>query len=143
MEISFYAQLMVSVWEAIVAVASPVFSHMFSSPRPDASNSRAGNDQTRDGLVIVQCTDNARSLDLMLRRCYPVASPQLVDLDDVLSLLEAARKYEIDVFDEAIDMALAAMQPSNEIRLEFLPSPSATISTGWWQKQPSPRCGSL
>ncbi|KAI0045000.1 hypothetical protein FA95DRAFT_1453039, partial [Auriscalpium vulgare] len=45
-------------------------------------------------------------LDLMLRWCYPVASPPLAELEDIRLLLETTRKYSISVPNGAVVHAL-------------------------------------
>lgn len=82
------------VRRAILAEASPVFDDMLSIPQP---HSCASDELTTPpSPPIVTLTESARTLDHLLRFCYPVPKPTLPTLDDVLCILEAARKYLMD-----------------------------------------------
>ncbi|KAI1783537.1 hypothetical protein LXA43DRAFT_331425 [Ganoderma leucocontextum] len=74
------------VHSQILSQASPIFAHMLSRPQsPSGSNTRP----------IVDIAENSRTLEHILRFCYPVAKPHLPQLVDVASLLEVAMKYEM------------------------------------------------
>ncbi|KAI0063268.1 hypothetical protein BV25DRAFT_408442 [Artomyces pyxidatus] len=92
------------VFKNILSVASPVFADMFDlSHPPSANNTR----ETRHGLPVFVLSEDARTLDRLLRFCYPVRSPQLKNLGDIRLLLEAIRKYCMDVFDDHLNHALS------------------------------------
>lgn len=76
------------VRHAILAEASPVFEVMFSLPQPaDVS-----------ALDPIALTEDSRTLETLLRICYPIADPipTAILLSEVDAVLEAALKYDID-----------------------------------------------
>ncbi|KAI0313675.1 hypothetical protein OF83DRAFT_1140321 [Amylostereum chailletii] len=72
----------------ILAIASPIFDTMFSLPQP--SNAPDGG-----GLPTVTMSEDARTLYIVLRTCYPVNSPKVLFLEDITIALEMSQKYEI------------------------------------------------
>ncbi|KAI0046377.1 hypothetical protein FA95DRAFT_1679821 [Auriscalpium vulgare] len=89
----------------ILAIASPIFADMFSlSQHLEAE----AVDEAYDGLPVVPMAEDAATLDLLLRWCYPIRPPKLVTLEDVRRLAEVSQKYVIDAFVDAIDDALRA-----------------------------------
>ncbi|KAI0042019.1 hypothetical protein FA95DRAFT_1564754 [Auriscalpium vulgare] len=89
----------------ILSIASPVFADMFSlSPPIDATAA----DEVYDGLSIVSMAEDAATLDLLLRWCYPVSSPPLMTLEDARRMVTATRKFDIQAFDDAVQDALEA-----------------------------------
>ncbi|OCH91508.1 hypothetical protein OBBRIDRAFT_792222 [Obba rivulosa] len=82
------------VHRAILSEASPVFEAMFSLPRPQLS---ADDQEHRDGLPVITMTETAATLDAVLRFCYPMPDPDFASIDALAEVLEAARKYAIDV----------------------------------------------
>ncbi|GJE91290.1 hypothetical protein PsYK624_074390 [Phanerochaete sordida] len=79
------------VRRAILAEASPVFEDMLSLPQPPSASSSSAA-----GSPVVALTEPARTLDALLRLCYPIADPPLASPEDVCNTLEAARKYLMD-----------------------------------------------
>ncbi|KIP02219.1 hypothetical protein PHLGIDRAFT_112281, partial [Phlebiopsis gigantea 11061_1 CR5-6] len=75
--------------------ASPVFKTMLSLPQPATT---LPQEKSHDGLPVVAVTESAATLKLLLALCTPVweARISLRDIDDVLYVLEAARKYEME-----------------------------------------------
>lgn len=75
--------------------ASPVFKTMLSLPQPATT---LPQEKSHDGLPVVAVTESAATLKLLLALCTPVweANISLRDIDDVLYVLEAARKYEME-----------------------------------------------
>jgi hypothetical protein len=82
------------VFKNILFLASPIFADMFSIPSPPPP---ATSDTVHDGLPVVPLSEDSKVVDLALRHCYPIRSPELVGLMDVLGLLEFQRKYQMDV----------------------------------------------
>lgn len=78
------------VRRSILAESSPVFEDMLSIPQPPATSSDAASPP------VVTLTETARTLDALLRFCYPVDDPELGTADDALRVLDAARKYMMD-----------------------------------------------
>ncbi|KAI0255777.1 hypothetical protein BJV78DRAFT_1279018 [Lactifluus subvellereus] len=79
------------VFKIVLSLASPIFADMFSIPSPSPPSGTS-----RDGLPVVTLSEDSKVLDLALRRCYPIQSPELVELKDVHALLEFERKYQVD-----------------------------------------------
>ncbi|EIN09911.1 hypothetical protein PUNSTDRAFT_67047, partial [Punctularia strigosozonata HHB-11173 SS5] len=87
------------VHQCILAEASPFFSTMLSLPQPDAEVAPTGekhpDDKNGSSRAIVDMSENAQTLELLLRACYPYEEPDLDGLDEVAAVLSAAVKYEM------------------------------------------------
>ncbi|KAL6300869.1 hypothetical protein BKA93DRAFT_902703 [Sparassis latifolia] len=79
------------VRNAILAEASVFFEGMFSCPQPPDS-------QQCDGLPVVDVAEDSKTLDALLRFCYPFDPPELATLDELVPVLRAALKYVMDPF---------------------------------------------
>ncbi|GJE90663.1 hypothetical protein PsYK624_068070 [Phanerochaete sordida] len=90
--------------KATLAQASSVFADMFSLPQPDDASGVA--DEQKDGLPVLPLSEPAHQLDVLLRFCIPQMPPTLDDLATTVSVLEGARKYQIEW---ALDTARAAL----------------------------------
>ncbi|KAJ3486074.1 hypothetical protein NLI96_g4482 [Meripilus lineatus] len=76
------------VYKSILSQASGFFTSMFTLPQPTSSSS------SDDGRIPV--TEDTRTLDSLLRICYPGPPYNLDnDLSHISNVLEAARKYEM------------------------------------------------
>ncbi|KAH9931599.1 uncharacterized protein B0H18DRAFT_990190 [Fomitopsis serialis] len=75
------------VRKAFLAEASPVFEDMFTLPAPQ---NPAGS------LPVVPMTEDSRTLEGLLRLCYPASEMPLRTLDQAVTLLDAAKKYAMD-----------------------------------------------
>lgn len=75
----------------ILSMASPVFESMFPFPHPAASA-----EDNQDGLPIVRLAEKCRTLDSLLRICYPTPDPELDDFEDIAAVLGAAKKYDME-----------------------------------------------
>ncbi|KAG2075604.1 hypothetical protein BDR04DRAFT_1091112 [Suillus decipiens] len=95
------------VFRCILALTSPFFDAMFDLPQPRRDHS---NDEMFDGLDVIQVSENSRTLDILLRFCYPVAvkDPALEDINDVEDVLEAAMKYGMEDVEERVRKAMVA-----------------------------------
>lgn len=76
------------VHRQILSQASSVFADMFTLPQPPAQSSEAP--------PIVDVTEDSKTLDQLLRLCYPINKRELGNLDDVIPVLKAAMKYEME-----------------------------------------------
>ncbi|KAI0046380.1 hypothetical protein FA95DRAFT_1395729 [Auriscalpium vulgare] len=92
------------VSKPILSIASPVFADMFRLAGPH--DAAASSDEMCNGLPLVPMAEDAATLDLLLRWCYPVAHPTLVTLDDMQRMVAATQKYDIHALDNAIGEAL-------------------------------------
>ncbi|EGN96994.1 hypothetical protein SERLA73DRAFT_57941 [Serpula lacrymans var. lacrymans S7.3] len=94
------------VFRCLLALASPFFDAMFDLPRP---LTEIPDYETYDGLEVIPMTEGSRTIDMMLRFCYPVpsvGSPRLDNLTDIENLLEAAIKYSMDGIEKKASEAL-------------------------------------
>ena len=87
------------VFKLILSLASSVFADMFTLPSPAVSQNSS------DEPPVVQLPEDAETLDMALRYCYPVPSPKVVTLRDARILLEFARKYQVDVIKDSDSLA--------------------------------------
>ena len=83
------------VFKVVLSLASSVFADMFTLPLPAAPQNSS------DEPPVVQLPEDAETLDMALRYCYPVPSPKVVTLRDARILLEFARKYQVDVIKDS------------------------------------------
>jgi len=81
------------VFKIILSLASSVFADMFTLPSPPASS---------DEPPVVMLPEDADTLDLALRHCYPIRSPEVVKQRDARVLLEFARKYQVDLIEPSL-----------------------------------------
>ncbi|KAA1476991.1 hypothetical protein DENSPDRAFT_564860 [Dentipellis sp. KUC8613] len=75
------------VHKLILSLASPFFNNMFLLPEYA---------EAAESLAIVDVPEDSRTLDFILRSCYPFGMTPLTDLAGVRQVLEAAFKYEMD-----------------------------------------------
>ena len=95
------------IFRLFLSLASPFFETLFDIPQPAEPN---GDQEIKDGLVVVPVTEGSKTLDALLRFCYPctlVDDPILTELEDVIDLLEAAKKYSFAVIENKISHALS------------------------------------
>ena len=87
------------VFKLFLSLASPFFETLFDIPQPTEEN---GDQEIKDGLVVVPVTEDSKTLDALLRFCYPCTladDPKLEVLKDAMDVLEAARKYSLDAIE--------------------------------------------
>jgi len=75
------------VHKFILLLVSPIFKDMFTIPQPHTN--------TPDTLPHVDVDESAETWKNILRTIYPMPHPTIDDLDDLESLLLAAKKYEM------------------------------------------------
>ncbi|EIN03852.1 hypothetical protein PUNSTDRAFT_77380 [Punctularia strigosozonata HHB-11173 SS5] len=63
--------------------------------RDDQSSTK--KKELRDGLPIIPMSENAKTVELLLRLCYPHRTPAPDNLTEVMDVLSAAIKYEMDI----------------------------------------------
>ncbi|KAL1941186.1 hypothetical protein VTO73DRAFT_7398 [Trametes versicolor] len=73
------------VWRGILREASAFFANMFTDA--DGGSSDA---------PLVPMTESSRTLESLLRLCYPVPDPEFASIDDLKPVMVAARKYQMD-----------------------------------------------
>ena len=94
------------VFRLFLSLASPFFETLFDIPQPAEEN---GDQELKDGLPVISVTEDSKTLDALLRFCYPCTladDPKLEVLQDVVDILEAARKYSLDVIEKKARKAL-------------------------------------
>ncbi|KAI6013539.1 hypothetical protein EDC04DRAFT_691404 [Pisolithus marmoratus] len=109
--------------------ASPPFNHakadviLRSSDNVDfrPSEGKLKDTETRDGLPVLPISEDSRTLDALLRFCYPCSLTEIPPLNhfkDVIKVLEAAQKYSLDAVENTIRKALfnPAILEANPLR---------------------------
>ncbi|KAG0709462.1 hypothetical protein DFH29DRAFT_888664 [Suillus ampliporus] len=94
------------VFKLFLTLASPFFETMFELPQPAVGTS----DDTKDGLPVIPVQEDSKTLDTFLRFCYPstlAEDPSLESLADIQAILDAARKYSLDLIERKVCQALA------------------------------------
>lgn len=79
----------------------------------------AQSDQIEDDLPIVPVEENHRVLDIWLRFCYPstlAEDPPLYELEDMLPVLEAARKYSLKPLEHKVRQVLKSHMEKEPLR---------------------------
>ena len=94
------------VFKLFLFLASPFFETLFNIPQP----AQAGDDQEiKDGLVVIAVTEDSKTLDALLRFCYLCTlaeDPIIEELKDIMDVLEAARKYALNVIEKKARQAI-------------------------------------
>ncbi|KAH0836777.1 hypothetical protein J3R83DRAFT_8526 [Lanmaoa asiatica] len=95
------------VFKLFLSLASPFFETLFDIPQP----AQVSEDQEiKDGLVVVPVTEDSKTLDALLRFCYPCTladDPNIEVLQDAMYVLEAARKYSLDAIEKKARQAIS------------------------------------
>ena len=95
------------VFKLFLSLASPFFETLFTIPQPAEEN---GDQEVKDGLAVIPVTEDSKTLDALLRFCYPstlVDDPNIEVLKDAMDVLEAARKYSLDSIEKKARQAIA------------------------------------
>ena len=87
----------------ILSIASPFFSDMFSLGQ---HGTHIDDMKLEDGTPIIPVTESGKLLQSLLSIVYPVPTPRKYNLKDTAELLEAARKYDIEVVKDQMDAQL-------------------------------------
>jgi hypothetical protein len=94
------------VFKLFLSLASPFFETLFDIPQPVKEN---GDQEIKDGLAVIPVTEDSKTLDALLRFCYPstlVDDPKIEMLKDAMDVLEAARKYSLDAIEKKARQAI-------------------------------------
>ncbi|PCH36289.1 hypothetical protein WOLCODRAFT_140320 [Wolfiporia cocos MD-104 SS10] len=75
------------VYRTILILASPFFRSMFSLPQSEIS----------EPCQVVPVTEDSRTIESLLRICYPIKDPVIDDARHALAVFGAANKYEMEV----------------------------------------------
>ncbi|KZP24505.1 hypothetical protein FIBSPDRAFT_424238 [Athelia psychrophila] len=93
-------------YKILLSLASTFFEGMFSLPQPLVE----GNDAKKNGLHVIPMEERALVLETILRLCYPssLRHPPIIELNDIKSLFDAARKYIMEEAEEVIRSRLVS-----------------------------------
>lgn len=97
--------------KAILSFASSVFNDMFSLPQPTGRESGISMDDP------IELSETGRVIDALLRYCYPLPNPPIVDLVLAGLVLHAAEKYDIAI---AVTEMIAVIHDQRLARPDFL-----------------------
>ncbi|KIM65430.1 hypothetical protein SCLCIDRAFT_469025 [Scleroderma citrinum Foug A] len=95
------------VFKLFLSLASPVFETMFGLPQPSEGANQ--DEETKDGLPVVSVSEGSKTLDALLRFCYPSTLAEDPPLDGFMfatEILEAAKKYSLDGIERIVCKAL-------------------------------------
>ena len=97
------------VFKLFLSLASPFFETLFELPQ--APDPETADQAMKDGLAVIDVSEDSKTLDCFLRFCYPstlAEDPSFENLTDVLSVLATARKYSLDLIERKVCEALAS-----------------------------------
>ncbi|KAH9852623.1 hypothetical protein C2E23DRAFT_903429 [Lenzites betulinus] len=108
------------VHRPIISLASPIMLQK-------ALNTTNETDPASGAQIPVHIMDeDSVVVDALLRMCYPVAHPQLTDLELLLDVLSASRKYELKKAEEIVRAFWPTIVASDPLRLYL-----AAARHGW------------
>ncbi|KAG8221055.1 hypothetical protein J3R82DRAFT_2566 [Butyriboletus roseoflavus] len=87
------------IFKLFLSLASPFFETLFDIPQPAQESD---HQEIKDGLVVIPVTEDSKTVDSLLRFCYPCTladDPKLEVLKVAAGVLEAARKYSLDAIE--------------------------------------------
>ena len=94
------------IFKLFLSLASPFFETLFDIPQP----AQASAEQIKDGLVVIPVTEDSKTLDVLLRFCYPCTladDPHLGTFEHIIPVLEAAKKYALDAIERKVCRTLS------------------------------------
>ncbi|KAF8555644.1 hypothetical protein OG21DRAFT_832006 [Imleria badia] len=95
------------VFKLFLSLASLSFEKLFEIPQPTEASNVQG---IKDGLAVIRVQENSKTLDTLLRFCYPCTladDPKLEVLKDLVDVLAAARKYSLTTIERKVYQALS------------------------------------
>ncbi|KIN97053.1 hypothetical protein M404DRAFT_104388, partial [Pisolithus tinctorius Marx 270] len=95
------------VFKLFLSLASPFFETLFDLPQP--SEEMNTDVEMKDGLPVIPVSEDNKTLDPLLRFCYPCTlaeDPALEDFRDIVNVLEAAKKYSLDTVAKTVCKSL-------------------------------------
>ncbi|TCD61709.1 hypothetical protein EIP91_008018 [Steccherinum ochraceum] len=119
------------VQQAILAEASTVFADMFSLPATGPGQKRQQREdddqEYRDGIPVISVTESSKTMDILLRYCYPLVRPPLPTPSDFCNALVAARKYMV----EHMETELKGLYPGYASQSPLSYYALASAQSGW------------
>ncbi|KAM5534552.1 hypothetical protein V8D89_011756 [Ganoderma adspersum] len=101
------------LYKVVLAKVSPVFRTML---QPSQSSSTPTAPSAPDEPHVIELTEHSRTLESLLRLCYPVEHPDVTSLGEVKSILEAAQKYEIACVIANLRWVITRILPKDPLR---------------------------
>ena len=101
------------VHRLVLSLSSPAFKDMFELASPDANVGQP--------VPVVQLADPPETIDTILKFIYPgVESPEIKDLSTLATVLDVARKYDIDSIVPALRKSLKGFLPNQCVKVYLL-----------------------
>lgn len=106
------------VCKAILAEACAFFEDAFSLPPEDADDD---DDEFlyKGDVPVVEVEESSRTLDTLLRMCYPLPPPEIA-IADLSAVLGAALEYVMDGVTEAVKMQMKTLAVAHPLRVYFI-----------------------
>ena len=105
------------VHKLVLSLASPVFKDMFSLPQPTSDDSRRSRKSGVGEMEIIEVTDPADALDIVLRMIYPFPPPSLDgSFDTLVDCLDITEKYDIKGAKSQLYSTLARTSATQPLR---------------------------
>ncbi|KAI6010367.1 hypothetical protein PISMIDRAFT_49044, partial [Pisolithus microcarpus 441] len=95
------------VFRLFLSLASPFFETLFDLPQP--SQAANADMEIKDGPPVIPVSEGSKTLDSLVRFCYPCTlaeDPVIEDFREIISVLDAAKKYSLDVIQSAVCKSL-------------------------------------
>jgi len=108
------------VREGILAEASSIFEDMLSlPPLPGGHRKRKDRDdqEYRGDIPVIPVTESSRTLENILRFCYPVENPKMMSAVAICEALEASKKYMMEQAEKDIKKQFANHADQEPLRL--------------------------
>ena len=103
------------VLKAIMAEASPVFEDMLALPQPATGGLRSPGRIASDARVT-QMTEDARTIEHVLRFIYPVEPPDIAELGEIFPVLEMCDKLMLACVTKLAVRQYAALAEKQPLR---------------------------
>ena len=102
----------------VLSLASPVFATMFQMPQPPPdTHASQGTTQGAPPRPVVDIAEDSRTLDPLLRLCYPMKKAELHEPERIQRVLEAAIKYDMEWPVEVLTKAALACARSHPLQV--------------------------
>jgi BTB/POZ domain len=103
------------VFKLFLSFASPFFENMFTLPQTTDHGSNNVHDP-KDAVQVVPISESSAVVKQLLTFCYPCPDPVLDTLEEVVGVLEAATKYDMeDIRDRIQEMLVAPRFVEDEL----------------------------
>ncbi|KAG1726664.1 hypothetical protein EDB19DRAFT_224966 [Suillus lakei] len=102
------------VFKFILSLMSPIFKDMFTLLQSEVQSDVSS-------VPVITVTESSTTLESLLLLCYPAATPTFDSWDDAKAVMEAARKYDMQVaLSRAGDLVMAQFLPNHFLELYAL-----------------------